>query len=106
MASRRSRASLTRCGRVAGSSPTASARATSIGQTLLWTRSKLLHSRGLLKQRTHEMYGSLAAPFELVQRRGLIDREQRDAARGAPDRELSLDHNRLAGRPGSSARRA
>ena len=41
---------------------------------MLWTRSNLFHSSGLLKQRTHEMYGSLAAPFELGQRRGEIDR--------------------------------
>ena len=41
---------------------------------VLWTRSNLFHSSGVLRQRTHEMYGVLAALFELGQRRGEIDR--------------------------------
>ena len=43
-------------------------------QAVLWTRSNLFHSSGVLKQRTHEMYRVLAALFELGQERGEIDR--------------------------------
>jgi AcrR family transcriptional regulator len=43
-------------------------------QAVLWTRSNLFHSSGVLKQRTHEMYRVLAQLFELGQRRGEIDR--------------------------------
>jgi AcrR family transcriptional regulator len=43
-------------------------------QGVLWTRSNLFHSSGMLKERTHEMYSVLASLFELGQRRGEIDR--------------------------------
>jgi len=42
--------------------------------TVLWTRSNLFHSSGVLKQRTHTMYRVLAALFEQGQQRGEIDR--------------------------------
>ena len=40
---------------------------------VLWSRSNLFHSDGVLKQRTHEMYRVLAALFELGQQREEID---------------------------------
>jgi AcrR family transcriptional regulator len=45
-------------------------------QSVLWTRSNLFHSSGVLKERTHEMYRVLAALFELGQQRGEIDRSR------------------------------
>jgi AcrR family transcriptional regulator len=42
-------------------------------QAVLWTRSNLFHSAGVLRERTHEMYRVLAELFELGQRRGEID---------------------------------
>ncbi|TMK98872.1 MAG: TetR/AcrR family transcriptional regulator [Actinobacteria bacterium] len=41
-------------------------------QTVLYTRSNLFHSDGVLKQRTHEMYGLLSGLFALGQGRGEI----------------------------------
>jgi AcrR family transcriptional regulator len=41
-------------------------------QTVLYTRSNLFHSSGVLRQRTHEMYRVLSALFELGQQRGEI----------------------------------
>jgi AcrR family transcriptional regulator len=38
-------------------------------QTVLYTRSNLFHSSGLLKERTHEMYRLLAELFEVGQQR-------------------------------------
>jgi AcrR family transcriptional regulator len=43
-------------------------------QTVLWTRSVLLRSSGVLRVREHEIYRALAALFELGQDRGEIDR--------------------------------
>jgi AcrR family transcriptional regulator len=43
-------------------------------QTVLYTRSNLFHSSGVLKQRTYDMYRVLAALFELGQQRAEIDR--------------------------------
>jgi AcrR family transcriptional regulator len=42
--------------------------------TVLWTRSNLFHSSGVLRERTHEMYRVLAALFELGQQRGEFER--------------------------------
>jgi len=39
-------------------------------QTVLYTRSNLFHSSGVLKERTHEMYRVLRSLFELGQQRG------------------------------------
>lgn len=41
-------------------------------QTVLYTRSNLFHSSGVLKERTHEMYRLLSSTFERGQRRGQI----------------------------------
>ena len=41
-------------------------------QAVLYTRSNLFHSSGVLKARTHEMYRLLASLFELGQQRGEI----------------------------------
>ena len=41
-------------------------------QTVLYTRSNLFHSSGVLKERTHDMYRLLAALFELGQKRNEI----------------------------------
>jgi AcrR family transcriptional regulator len=41
-------------------------------QTVLYTRSNLFHSSGLLKERTHEMYRLLAELFEVGQQRAEI----------------------------------
>ena len=40
--------------------------------TVLWTRSNLFHSSGVLRQRTHEMYRVLRELFEHGRRRGEI----------------------------------
>jgi AcrR family transcriptional regulator len=40
--------------------------------TVLWTRSNLFHSAGVLRERTHEMYRVLRALFEQGQQRGEI----------------------------------
>jgi AcrR family transcriptional regulator len=43
--------------------------------TVLWTRSKLFHSGGALRERTHDMYRVLRALFEQGQQRGEIRRD-------------------------------
>jgi AcrR family transcriptional regulator len=43
--------------------------------TVLWTRSNLFHSSGVLRQRTHEMYRVVRALFEQGQERGEIRRD-------------------------------
>jgi AcrR family transcriptional regulator len=44
-------------------------------QTVLYTRSNLFHSSGVLKERTHEMYRLLRTLFEAGQRRDEIRRD-------------------------------